>query len=120
MFFVRLLQIEVEAVKCVSDCAECGLGPNLETHAKGAEGPFPGKIFNNVSPVYYLYYLWWVEASTHIPPAIYIYYLWWVQASTHHTACPRRASLCCGVCTVRPPRGQGVIGLIFQIGGSRA
>ena len=89
MFFVRLLQIEVEAVKCVSDCAECGLGPNLETHAKGAEGPFPGKIFNNVSPVYYLYYLWWV------------------QASTHHTACPRRASLCCGVCTVRPPRGAG-------------
>ena len=76
MFFVRLLQIEVEAVKCVSDCAECGLGPNLETHAKGAEGPFPGKIFNNVSPVYYLYYLWWVEILyPHTACHIYILFM---------------------------------------------
>lgn len=40
--------IEVDSVKCVSDCAECGLGPNIETTEKGAEGPFAGKIFNQV------------------------------------------------------------------------
>ena len=36
-------QIEVDAINCVSECAECGLGPNLETTAKGAEGPFAGR-----------------------------------------------------------------------------
>ena len=40
--------IEVEAIKCVSECAECGLGPNIGVTDKDAEGPFAEKIVNGV------------------------------------------------------------------------